>query len=1138
MSHVLRSHDTFQKSVLAALSTRGKPWNFAPRELLQDVENDIHHAGLVNPGCICYMNALVQQLFMIPSFREGLLSVDCKPGDSNPSQWSVEIAQLQKLFVSLAFTNFKSFDPTAFALSHRDLDGNPTDLRVQMDADEFFCVLLDRIDTSLHSTDQQQPHPVESCATSAQSAANFLENCFGGVLVNQIITQQGHISEREEKFFALSLEVSKKQHLKDSLALYVEGESLDGENAYFCERLQQKVSATKRICIKKLPQTLVCHLKRFEFDFDTMEKLKINDYLEFPQEIDMFPFTSEALSATLDQSENDEEADSGEQSMMYDLVGVVVHSGTSDMGHYYSFIKDRAHPQRWLEFNDEVVREFEIEMIEDECFGGEEVKQHWEGNSRVSKLQMKRRNAYMLIYERRAESAAVLAQVQEEQNQVTKASRSSVQSVSESLEKLIKETCRENALFQSIVDVFGPTYCQFLEVLTDRALSLPSSSSRTSLEMEKKLRVWDGSISELPSDFTSLQACVLGCQYLFGMASLQSSSIDEASLHSQRNLLKRILEWLTTDDPATDADDVSEKCVFSAWLLRQVIATPSLSQENMSVARSWIFDVVFLNESNPDLVDGCMGILSTAVSILTKQVAAADDNEPSEENSYRTVLVDFYRVLLDLFHDREQSIELTDPTTGGAMTLSTAAVMSALTRIGALLENCICTKFADSPEEQAATHQILATNLQFFDRLLFTLQVEQKDPVSPQDLYSHVSSSSTAALDESGISRVRLCTLDIERRMIRVLLDAIFNESRDFSDVNSTQQPHRSCIPVDSNLVLNQTVLANMLKRNLHEELAPVLVQIAERGSGSQRDKLLSLLMTVLEDVKTTHLEQMFHVFHALLDAEESAVQTEVDSPSVVERTPIHQHLFCASKGILEAAGYYKDHRILYEYTFQLLAFCVNRAKSSQLLQQLFQFDEDLHDQVPWIVESMTKYLDPTGTIRRADHTKKADETPDEDIENEIVKREINLLLEGIETAFGCSVFVDEDSSTPLSERLRSLSQGELPEYENSDVNQSVDDEEAAVSLEDVVPEFAEQAHYPKAQHAPKFSIVVKEEHGPEVEDEDEDDQAFNNLAPSSSVSDKKYSAGPEFTPRNATRTASRAFAMREFMYNNRGNEA
>jgi ubiquitin carboxyl-terminal hydrolase 9/24 len=42
------------------------------------------------------------------------------------------------------------------------------------------------------------------------------------------------------------------------------------------------VDALKRACIKKLPRYLITSLKRFEFDFDTMARVKVNDYYEFP----------------------------------------------------------------------------------------------------------------------------------------------------------------------------------------------------------------------------------------------------------------------------------------------------------------------------------------------------------------------------------------------------------------------------------------------------------------------------------------------------------------------------------------------------------------------------------------------------------------------------------------------------------------------------------------------------------------------------------------------------------------------------------------------------------------------------------------------------------------------------------------
>jgi len=35
------------------------------------------------------------------------------------------------------------------------------------------------------------------------------------------------------------------------------------------------------MCFKKLPNHLILVLKRFEFDFDSMQKVKINDLCEF-----------------------------------------------------------------------------------------------------------------------------------------------------------------------------------------------------------------------------------------------------------------------------------------------------------------------------------------------------------------------------------------------------------------------------------------------------------------------------------------------------------------------------------------------------------------------------------------------------------------------------------------------------------------------------------------------------------------------------------------------------------------------------------------------------------------------------------------------------------------------------------------
>jgi ubiquitin carboxyl-terminal hydrolase 9/24 len=74
----------------------------------------------------------------------------------------------------------------------------------------------------------------------------------------------------------------------------------------------------------------------------------------------------------------------------YILKGVVVHIGYADSGHYYSYIQDRT-TMKWHEFNDTVVREFNIDDLSEEAFGGE-----YGGYETKEKIK----NAYMLIYER------------------------------------------------------------------------------------------------------------------------------------------------------------------------------------------------------------------------------------------------------------------------------------------------------------------------------------------------------------------------------------------------------------------------------------------------------------------------------------------------------------------------------------------------------------------------------------------------------------------------------------------------------------------------------------------------------------------------------------------------------------------
>ena len=172
---------------------------------------------------------------------------------------------------------------------------------------------------------------------------------------------------------AVSLSVKNKNSIKESLDSFVEGEMLEGDNAFYCEKCDKKVNTLKRCCIKRMPNVLFLVLKRFEFNFDTMTRFKINDYCEFPTEIDMKQYSQEYLtmldvkrmmeekSLTRDDLSEDERQILDrvflDEYYFYKLKGIVIHDGTSDQGHYYSFIQDRD-SNGWFEFNDTIIRDF------------------------------------------------------------------------------------------------------------------------------------------------------------------------------------------------------------------------------------------------------------------------------------------------------------------------------------------------------------------------------------------------------------------------------------------------------------------------------------------------------------------------------------------------------------------------------------------------------------------------------------------------------------------------------------------------------------------------------------------------------------------------------------------------------------
>ncbi|OXB79740.1 UNVERIFIED_CONTAM: hypothetical protein H355_010208 [Colinus virginianus] len=397
--------------------------------------------GLKNAGATCYMNSVIQQLYMIPAIRNGILAIegtgsdvdDDMSGDEKqdnesnvdprddvfgyPHQYEDKPAlsktedrkeynigvlrHLQVIFGHLAASRLQYYVPRGFWKQFR-LWGEPVNLREQHDALEFFNSLVDSLDEALKALG----HPA------------MLSKVLGGSFADQKICQGcPHRYECEESFTTLNVDIRNHQNLLDSLEQYVKGDLLEGANAYHCEKCNKKVDTVKRLLIKKLPPVLAIQLKRFDYDWERECAIKFNDYFEFPRELDMEPYTVAGVAKLegddvnpenqIIQNEQSENEHSG--STKYRLVGVLVHSGQASGGHYYSYIIQRnggdGEKNRWYKFDDGDVTECKMdddEEMKNQCFGGEymgEVFDHM--MKRMSYRRQKRWwNAYILFYER------------------------------------------------------------------------------------------------------------------------------------------------------------------------------------------------------------------------------------------------------------------------------------------------------------------------------------------------------------------------------------------------------------------------------------------------------------------------------------------------------------------------------------------------------------------------------------------------------------------------------------------------------------------------------------------------------------------------------------------------------------------
>ena len=119
------------------------------------------------------------------------------------------------------------------------------------------------------------------------------------------------VSSRDESFLDLSIDIEQNSSVTACLRQFSASEMLCQKNKFFCDGCCDLQEAEKRMKIKKLPNVLALHLKRFKYQEELQKYIKLTYRVAFPMELRLFN--------TVD--------DTDDPDRLYELYAIVVHVG-------------------------------------------------------------------------------------------------------------------------------------------------------------------------------------------------------------------------------------------------------------------------------------------------------------------------------------------------------------------------------------------------------------------------------------------------------------------------------------------------------------------------------------------------------------------------------------------------------------------------------------------------------------------------------------------------------------------------------------------------------------------------------------------------------------------------------------------
>jgi hypothetical protein len=298
--------------------------------------------GIANMGSTCYVNALLQVLNVLEHYSLKLIA--------QPTEGLEPfVQQFRDVLANLRFVRGRTVSVDRLAETIPNFNAC-----VQQDAGEFLTMLVNQVHDKLD-----------------QKVAADITNHLRGRLTTHIRTDSVRFASTPEDFFYLSLRTKGMTRLDEAFIAYFEEETMeDGYNGVF--------PAFRHCEVVEWPDYLVLQLERWDFALETGSRTKLTHEFDFP------------VTFRTSQFQRGDPAD-----VVYSLVGVVVHEGTADEGHYVSIVQ--SNDCEWYICNDTKIEYFDLNSLPAWAFG---IREGGVADEDVS-------TAYLLFYTRAGMDRAI-----------------------------------------------------------------------------------------------------------------------------------------------------------------------------------------------------------------------------------------------------------------------------------------------------------------------------------------------------------------------------------------------------------------------------------------------------------------------------------------------------------------------------------------------------------------------------------------------------------------------------------------------------------------------------------------------------------------------------------------------------------